>query len=171
MKNIFKIALLAALVCSTAVASAQKMGRVNVQAIVVAMPEMKSMQTELETIQKDFQDNLETMQVELNNKYQEFQQTQSTMNASVRSLKEKDMQDLSQRMQQFEQSATQEIQRKQQELLQPILTKARDAIAATAKAGGYVVVYDESLGAVAYFDDSITDLSPAVRTRLGITDK
>ncbi|MFI3269556.1 MAG: OmpH family outer membrane protein [Rikenellaceae bacterium] len=169
MKKIFTGALFVALLFTAVGASAQKMGRVNVQGIVVGMPEMKTMQKELETIQKDFQDNLETMQVELNNKFQEFQQTQSTMNASVRSLKEKDMQDLSQRMQQFEQSATQEIQRKQNELLQPILQKAKEAIAAEAKAGSYVVVYDESLGALAYFDEAaVTDLTPAVKTRLGV---
>ncbi len=158
-----------AMVFTAVTASAQKMGRVNVQGIVVGMPEMKSMQKELETIQKDFQDNLETMQVELNNKFQEFQQTQSTMNASVRALKEKDMQDLSQRMQQFEQSATQEIQRKQNELLQPVLKKAKEAISAEAKAGGYAVVYDESLGALAYFDENVVvDLTPAVKKRLGV---
>ncbi len=171
MKNIFKLALLVALVATTVTVSAQKSARVNVQALLVAMPETKAMQTELETIQKDFTDNLETMQVELNNKYQEYQSTQSTMNASVRSLKEKDIQDLSQRMQQFEQSASQEMQRKQNELLQPIITKAREAIAAEAKAGSYTVVYDESQGALAYYDEvAVKDISPAVKTRLGIVE-
>lgn len=170
MKKIFTFALLVALVCATSVTMAQqKSARINVQALVVSMPETKSMQSELETIQKDFQDNLETMQVELNNKLQEFQKTQSTMNASVRSLKEKDMQDLSQRMQQFEQSAMQEIQKKQSELLQPILEKARKAVEAEAKAGGYAIVYDESVGAIVYSDPAVViDITAAVKKRLGL---
>ncbi len=169
MKRLLKVALLAALVCVTTMTMAQKSARVNVQAIVVAMPETKAMQTELETIQKDSQDNLETMQVELNNKLQEFQKTQSTMNASIRSIKEREMQDLSQRMQQFEQSAMQEIQKRQNDLLKPILDKARTAIEAEAKAGSYTIVYDESIGAIAYFDPAVVaDISAAVKARLGI---
>lgn len=79
------------------------------------------------------------------------------------------MQDLSQRMQQFEQSAMQELQAKQSQLLEPILTKAREAINTTAKDGGYEVIYDESAGGLAYFDESaVVDILPAVKSKLGI---
>ncbi len=169
MKRLLKVALMMALAFTTSLAVAQKSGRVNVQALIMAMPETTAMQNSLDTISKDFSANLETMQVELNNKLSDYEQNRATMNDSVRSLKEKDMQDLSTRMQQFEQSARQEIQAKQNELLQPIIKKAQDAIAAEAKAGGYVVVYDESAGALAYFDEAVvTDLTPAINTRLGI---
>ncbi len=171
MKNLFTAALLMALTLTATVASAQKMARINVQALIVSMPETTKMQSDIETISKDFSENLETMQVELNNKLADYQKNQNTMNESVRSLKEKDMQDLNTRMQQFEQSARQEIQSKQNEMLEPIINKAREAIAAEAKAAGYVIVYDESAGTIAYYDEAtVVDITAAVKTRLGIKE-
>ncbi len=170
MKRLLRAALTVAIVVAKSTTIfAQTQGRVNVQEFVSLMPETRSMQSDLETIQKDFQSNLETMQSELSSKLADYQKNQSTMSESIRSLKEKDMQDLNMRMQQFEQNAMQEIQRKQNELLQPILTKARDAIDAVAKEGGYLVVYDESGGALAYFDATkVIDITPAVKKQLGI---
>ena len=72
MKNVIKLALIAAMVMTVGVASAQKMGRINVQALVVLMPETTQMQTDLESFRNDLSANLETMQVELNNKIADF---------------------------------------------------------------------------------------------------
>lgn len=169
MKNILKVALFMALTLTTVELSAQKSGRINTQALVLAMPETTAMQTELEALRKDSADNLETMQVELNNKLTEYQNGQATMNESIRSMKEKEMQDLNMRMQQFEQSAMQELQQKQQQLLEPILTKMREAIASVSSAAGYDVVYDEGAGSVAYFNpDQVVDITADVKAKLGI---
>ncbi|MFI3247589.1 MAG: OmpH family outer membrane protein [Rikenellaceae bacterium] len=169
MKNILRVALLMALTMTTLQLSAQKSGRINSQAVVVAMPETTAMQTELEALRKDAAENLETMQVELNNKLVEYQNSAATMNDSIRAMKEKEMQDLNQRMQQFEQSATQELQVKQNQLIEPILTKVREAINSVAEAGGYEVVYDEAAGGVAYFSPTlVVDITNDVKAKLGI---
>ncbi len=171
MKIFIKVALLMALTLTTSQMFAQKSARINVQTLVMSMPETMTMQETLEALRQDSADNLETMQVELNTKVQDYQQNAATMNESIRSMKEKEMQDLSQRMQQFEQSAMQELQAKQTEMLDPILMKARDAIAATAKAGGYQVVYDESAGALAYYDEVlVVDITADVKRKLGMTE-
>ena len=61
--------------------------------------------------------------------------------------------------------------KKQGELLEPIIVKAQDAVKEVSKAGGYTVVYDTSVNAVAYFDEAVvTDILPAVKTKLGIKD-
>lgn len=168
MKNILRVALFMALTLTTFQLSA-KSARINTQAVIIAMPETKAMQEEIEALRKDSAANLETMQVELNNKVVEYQNGSATMNDSIRSMKEKEMQDLNQRMQQFEQSAMQELQTKQNQMLEPILAKAREAISSVAKSGGYEVVYDEAAGALAYFDEaSVVDILPAVKSQLGI---
>lgn len=168
MKKIFKVALFMALTVTTFQLSA-KSARVNTQAVIVGMAETKAMQEEIEALRKDSAANLETMQVELNNKLVEYQNGSATMNESIRGMKEKEMQDLNQRMQQFEQSAMQELQTKQNQMLEPILKKAREAIGEVAKAGGYEVVYDEAAGALAYFDEAaVVDILPQVKSKLGI---
>ncbi|MFR9602486.1 MAG: OmpH family outer membrane protein [Rikenellaceae bacterium] len=169
MKKLFTVAIVAAMALGVTTASAQKLGRVQVQEIVMTMPETQTMQTNLEAFRKDLADNLETMQVEFNNKLADYQGNLSTYTDSVRSLKETELQDLQTRMQQFEQTAMQEMQAKQNELLNPIITKAREAINKVAQDGGYDVVYDESAGALAYVNAStVTDLSPQVKSALGI---
>lgn len=169
MKKLFTVAIVAAMALGVTTASAQKLGRVQVQEIVMTMPETQTMQTNLEAFRKDLADNLETMQVEFNNKLADYQGNLSTYTDSVRSLKETELQDLQTRMQQFEQNAMQEIQKKQNELLQPIINKAREAISKVSKAGGFSVIFDSAAGAMAYIDETIVvDIEPAVKKELGI---
>ncbi len=174
MKNLFKAALVVACIFSTTSIFAQKMGRVNMQEVIMAMPETTQMQTNLEAFSKDLSDNLEAMQVEFNTKVQDYQKNIETMTASVRGLKEKDLQDLQSRMEQFQQSAQMEMQNKQNELLQPIIEKARGAVSTVAKQGAYVVIYDISAGAssLAYYDEAVVvDVTPTVKKALGIVAK
>ena len=67
--------------------------------------------------------------------------------------------------------AQQDYQKRQNELLAPIVEKARAAIDKVAKANGFMAVFDISTGAIAYFDEAtLTDLAPQVRAELGITE-
>ena len=159
MKKILKIVLTVAFVAGSTSVFAQKLGRINMQELVFAMPETAEMQKNLEAYQKELQDQLETIGVEFNNKLNEYTKQvsdkNSTMSDSVRQLKEKELNDL----------------KKQGELLEPSIVKAQDAVKEVSKAGGYTVVYDTSVNAVAYFDEAVvTDILPAVKTKLGIKD-
>ena len=175
MKKILKIVLTVAFVAGSTSVFAQKLGRINMQELVFAMPETAEMQKNLEAYQKELQDQLETIGVEFNNKLNEYTKQvsdkNSTMSDSVRQLKEKELNDLKTRYDEFVQVSQQDMQKKQGELLEPIIVKAQDAVKEVSKAGGYTVVYDTSVNAVAYFDEAVvTDILPAVKTKLGITD-
>ncbi len=171
MKNLFKVALAVALVMSSSSLFAQKFGRINMQELIGAMSETKTATTNLEAYAKDLQDNLETMQVEFNTKYTEYTKNMNTLSDAVKQSKEKDMQDLQTRMQEFEQNARQDIQRKQNELLEPIIKKAQAAVTKIAKAGAYLGVFDTSIASLAYYDETLmTDIAPAVRKELGVTE-
>ncbi len=171
MKKVLKLTLAVALMLSATSLFAQKFGRVNSQEIIMAMPETKQMQTNMEAFNKDLQNNLEAIQVEFNNKYQDFQKNYSTLSEAVREMKQKELQDLTQRLQEFEQIARQESQKKQNELLAPIIEKAKNAINKVSAAGGYLAVFDISAGSLAYFDQAaLTDIAPAVKKELGITE-
>ena len=172
MKKAIKLTLAVVFVmCATSLFAQQKFGRINTQEIIVGMPETKEMQTNMEAYAKDLQDNLESMTVEYNQKLQEFQKNFNTLSESVRQLKENDLNALIQRRNEFEQAAQQDFQKRQNELLAPIIEKAKNAIDKVAAAGGYLAVFDTSTGSLAYFDEaSLTDIAPAVKKELGITD-
>ncbi|MBD5068570.1 MAG: OmpH family outer membrane protein [Alistipes sp.] len=169
MKKAIKLTLAAALLLSASSLSAQKLGRINSQEILLAMPESKEMETNMQAFVKDLQDNLETIAVEFNQKYLDFQKNVESYSDSVRQLKSKELQELQNRREEFEQIAQQDIQKKQQELMTPIIEKAKAAIDKVAKENGYLVVFETN--SLASFDEAaLTDIAPQVRKELGIAE-
>ena len=150
MKKVLKLTLAVVCVMFSTSLFAQKIGRINSQDVVVNMTEFKEAQTQIEALAKDLQAQAETIQVEMNNKLQEYQKGAETMTDAVRQLKEKELNDLNTRLQEFNQVAQQELQKKEQELMEPIIKKANEAISEVAKAGGYTVIMES--GSMVYFD-------------------
>ena len=166
MKKVLKLTLAVVCVMFSTSLFAQKIGRINSQDVVVNMAEFKQAQTQIEALAKDLQAQAETIQVEMNNKLQEYQKGAETMTDAVRQLKEKELTDLNTRLQEFNQVAQQELQKKEQELMEPIIKKANEAISEVAKAGGYAVIMET--GSMVYFDEAqVKDITPEVKTKLG----
>lgn len=171
MKKVIKLTLAVALTLSASSLFAQKFGRINTQEILLAMPETKEMNTNMQAYGKDLEDNLETIAVEFNQKLADYQKNYASYSDAVRQLKEKELQELQNRRQEFEQIAQQDYQKKQQELLTPIVEKAKSAIDKVAKENGYMVVFDTATGSLASFDETtLTDIAPLVRAELGIAE-
>lgn len=171
MKNTLKLTLAVVLMLGSSSLFAQKFGRINTQEIIMSMPETKTMQTNMEAFGKELQDNIETMNVEFNTKLQDFQKNYNTYTDAIREMKEKELQDLQNRIREFQERAQQDYQKKSDELLSPIIQKAKEAIDKISKAGGYMFVFDTSAAALAYFDEAtLTDIAPEVKKELGITD-
>ena len=115
----------------------------------------------MEAYSKDLRDNLETIQVELNTKYNDFQKNKATYSEVTRQLKEKELTDLQNRLQEFYQSAQEDLQKKEKELTDPIVAKAQE--------GAYVAVFNTTIPSMVYYDEAaMTDLSTEVKAELGI---
>lgn len=166
MKKVLKLTLAVVCVMFSTSLFAQKIGRISSQEVVVNMTEYKEAQTQLEALAKDLQAQMETIQVEMNTKIQEYQKGAETMTDAVRQLKEKELNDLNTRLQEFQQVAQQELQKKEQELMEPIIKKANEAITEVSKAGGYTVIFET--GQMIYFDEAqVKDITAEVKTKLG----
>ena len=137
MKNVVKIftVLSIILILSSATQSqtVQKIGYVDFNALVASMPGVDSVKIKLQTYQKTLSDQLDAMRAEFENKYLEYQQGSSGMSDLIKQTKEKELQDLQGRIDAFQQKAQTDLQAKQQELLQPIVVKAKAAIKDVAK--------------------------------------
>ena len=142
MKKLIKLTLVVALVLGSSSLFAQKLGRINLEEIITLMPEYKEMMTNMEAYSKDLRDNLETIQVELNTKYNDFQKNKATYSEVTRQLKEKELTDLQNRLQEFYQSAQEDLQKKEKELTDPIVAKAQEAVKKVAQKGAYVAVFN-----------------------------
>ena len=172
MKRIFRLTLTVACVMFSTSLFAQKFGRINMQEIVFAMPEFKEMQTKIEAVGKDWQEQLETIQVEFNNQYTNFQKDRANLSAAAVQVKESELQALQTRYAELQQVAQQDIERQQAELFRPIQQKAMDAVNKVSAAGGYTAVFDMSMASLAYVNEaSVIDISAAVRKELGIPEE
>ncbi|HRN48205.1 MAG TPA: OmpH family outer membrane protein, partial [Niabella sp.] len=111
--------LMGAVVAGSFSANAQKIGTVDVQGLVSALPEVQQVQADLEKYQKD---SVGARFEQLSKEYAEKDSTYKNPKTvkSVKDLLEKDLADLSMTLNNWQQIGTQAIQSKQQQLLAPL---------------------------------------------------
>src|ERR1700744_3027746 len=118
-----------------------KIGYVSLQELVPSMPEYKKADTAMNDFQSALGQQFDDMR-------REFNEQDSLLNAKDTSkytkaqleLQRKNLGELYQKLQGWQQTAQQMSQQKQQELLAPITKKATDAIQAVAKENGYAYI-------------------------------
>ena len=170
MKHFITLFVLLSGFFSTVFAQNYKFGHINTQELIVLMPERDSAQVKMETITKDLQEQIQAMQLELQTKYTTYQQKQATWTAAILEAKQKELQELSVRAEEFQRTAQEELQRQQQLLLQPVIQKATKAIEKIAKQEGFTYVFDVSSGVLQYFNpEQSVDVLPLVKKELNIT--
>ena len=94
------------------------------------------------------------MTAEYQQSVQEYQANEATYTDLVKQDKVTEITGLEQRIQSFQQNAQQALQSKEQELLEPILQKARQAIEDVASEGDYTYIFDKSVGSILYVKES-----------------
>ena len=127
-----KILVIMALVLPM-MASAQKYGHVNTTELFQLMPEVNQVKAQMDTIQSQYENQLTMMQEELQKKYQDYQQNEATMPDAIKQMRQQELQEMQSRIQTFYQTAEQDIQKKQQELLAPVHEKLTKAIKAVGE--------------------------------------
>jgi len=143
-----------------------KIGYVSLQELVPSMPEYKKADTAMNDFQSALGQQFDDMR-------REFNEQDSLLNAKDTSkytkaqleLKRKNLGELYQKLQGWQQTAQQMSQQKQQELLAPITKKATDAIQAVAKENGYAYIMSKEQLLVSPPAD---DILPLVKKKLGI---
>lgn len=147
---------------------AQKFAHFNSGDIVQAMPEFATAQTELQAMAKQYDDEYKRMQDEFQTKGQEYEKNQATMVDAVKQRREQELQDLYQRIQQYEANSRQEMQKAQQEKLGAINEKVLKAVKEIGTAGSYVYIMDTTSG-IPFINEALsTDITAQLKAKLGI---
>ena len=127
--------------------SAQKFGHIN-------------------TVQAQYENQLASMNEEFQKKYQDYQAQEATMADAIKQIRQQELQEMQQRIQLFYQTAEQDIQKKQQELLLPVHEKMAKAIKAVGEREGYTYIFDSA--AMVHIGDDAKDVTSDVKKELGI---
>lgn len=155
------------LIGNVAFAQATKFGYIDSRELLKAMPDIAKADKDLQDFAKTYQDQLQQMSQDYEKKVKDFQAGEKTMSDAVKEVKVKEIQDLQNRIESFNQSATEKVDKKKQELYAPILEKADKAIKDVAKEKAYDYVFDASTGALLHAKDT-DNILPLVKAKLGI---
>ena len=147
-------------------ASAQKFGHINTQELFTQMPEVAVVKLKMDTIQGQYEAQLASMNEEIQKKMQDYQAQEATMADAVKQIRQQELQEMNQRIQLFYQTAEQDIQKKQQELLAPIHEKMAKAIKAVGERENYTYIFDSQ--AMVHIGNDAIDATGAVKKELGI---
>ena len=146
----------------------QKFGHLITEELLVAMPEYDSAQAEVEELRQHYTLEIERIQVEINKKIEEFSASEATMSNLIKEAKASEIQELQMRLQNYSQTAQQELQQRGAQVMQPVMNKARQAIEDVAKENNLIYVFDMSGGNPIYASEESVDILPLVKAKLGI---
>ena len=149
-----------------------KFGHINTEELIQALPDYDTAQARLERLYRDLSNAHELMQVELNNKSVQYNKDAQSLTDIVRQTKEQELMDMNRRIQEFQQTAQQQLQDKQAEYFQPIIAKVDKAIKDVGKENGFIYIFSvggQQGGSVSYFDEKRSvDIMPLAKAKLGI---
>lgn len=149
-------------------AQSPKLGHIDSSKILEALPERTTMEQELQTYYTELQSQLQTMASEYQSKVQEYEAQSATMSNLVRQSKEKEILDLQNRIQEFQQNAEAAFEQKRAELLKPLIEKIQNAVNSVGKEKSFTYIFDIATGATVYIGDNAVDITDMVKTKLGI---
>jgi outer membrane protein len=163
-----RITLAMGILCMALAVNAQKFGHISAELLLQDMPDYDTAQAKIEDLRSQYDLEIERIQVEINKKIEEFNQNESTMSNLIKEAKASEIQEMQVRLQNFAQTAQQDLQQQSMVLIQPVMDKARKAIEEIAKEKGLIYVFDMSQGNPVYASEESLDMLPLVKEKLGL---
>ena len=146
MKNFKTLLIVATLFLgANQVANAQaKTAHIDVSEIMTKMPQMLEAQKQLEKLSLTYQADYKTMGDEYQAKLKKYESEATTVTETLNVERQKEVQDMEKRIQEYGQNAQKELQTKEGDLMKPIEEKVKTAIQKVGKAKGYQYVLNSA---------------------------
>lgn len=172
MKNTMKwFAVLALMVTALSVSAQQKpvkLGHIESDKLIAAMPEMAEARKKLEAKQSEIEKESQNLREQYQTKAADYAKNVGSYSDIIRTSKEQEIQELAQRIQKFEEIAMNEFKKTQEDLIRPIMDKATNAIKEVGKEYGFTYIFDLNSGAVVFVAETSEDVLPLVKKKLGL---
>lgn len=165
-----RIILVLVLVLAAAAAHAQsKIGHINSEAIMQALPEAIDAQKSLDALVAQWEAELQKMQAEWKRKFDDYDKKKLILTDQVRADAEKELRDLDQaiadyRTKKFGQNG--ELFLKQNEVMKPIQNKIFKVLEEIARDDGYDYIFDRSGEILLLYANDKRDLTSQVISRM-----
>ena len=151
-------------------ANAQRIGYIDTEKILSAIPAYKSAQQQLESLGNQYQSVIEAEYAKIETLYNKYQQQKANLTAQARQAKENEIIQKEQAVKEKQKEyfgAEGTMQQYSEQLMGPIMEKVDAAVSQVAKAGNYMIIMDvASMQGIAYKNQAY-DLSNEVLRVLG----
>ena len=164
LKSLF-IALLVALPMTLTYAQS-KVAHIDTQKLIGEMPEVIAAQKQLEQLEKTYTSEIENTSKEFQTKAQSYSADAANQTDVTNQARQKELETMQQNINQYRETAAQDLQKKQVEMMRPLYDKARAAIEKVAAAQGFDYVLDASAGGSVIMAKG-KDLMADVKAELG----
>ncbi len=122
IKSLF-VALLLFIGATSFVNAQSNIAHIDTQALVEAMPEMKAAQSQLEKLQKTYDTEIRTLMKEFEAKMKQYDVEAESKTAEENAKRAEEVQGMQNNITAYRQQALEDLQKKQEDLIAPILEK------------------------------------------------
>lgn len=145
-----------------------KLGHINSQEVLSLMPERVVIEKTISDLQSQWEKELVKMREEYYAKIKEFQDKQATMPESIKTARQSEIAEIEQRITTFNQTASADLQKKQQELFTPVVEKVKKAINEVGAENNYLYIFDLSTQGIIYQSPKSNDITALVKKKLAL---
>ncbi|MGO2103431.1 OmpH family outer membrane protein [Psychroflexus halocasei] len=143
-----------------------KVAHINAQEFIENLPSYNNAMSQLQKLEQSYRSDIDATLKEAQKKNQQYQSEAETVTREENEKRAMELQEMEQSIREYQQTASQEIQKKREELLRPVLEKAREVIQQVAREKGYEYVFDSSTGAGVLMADGY-DLMDDAKAAIG----
>jgi outer membrane protein len=148
------------------IAQEVKIAFVNTNEVFSLMPENANIEKELVALNEKYAAELKSMQEEYQRKAAAYIEQQDSLTENIRLKRMQDIEDIRTRIDNFYPIAQQDIEKKQQELIQPVREKIQKAIREVGEEKGYTYIIDPQI--LLYTGNNAIDATSFVKVKLGL---
>ena len=140
-----------------------KLGYLAVERVIVLMPEMEGVQSELADFENQLASQIQVKAQTLQDKLAAYQKVVATLTDTDKLERERELESLNTDLQKFRGEAQQAVSEKEARLLQPVYQRIQGAIDSVSKANGFTQIFRaETL----LFNSNATDIFSLVAEEL-----
>ena len=143
-----------------------KVAHIDTQKLIGEMPEVIAAQKQLEQLEKTYTSEIENTYKEFQTKAQSYSADAANQTDVTNQARQKELETMQQNINQYRETAAQDLQKKQVEMMRPLYDKARAAIEKVAAAQGFDYVLDATAGGSVIMAKG-KDLMADVKAELG----
>ena len=151
--------------CVTAVAQQAKIGYFSYKAILEDMSDYVTAMLGVETLRKQYDEELKAASDEFNEKYELFLDQQSMLDEPIKQKRQADLQSLLDRNTQFRNESMRLLRQAEQDALAPVKQKLNKAIQSVGYSGAFLLIVNTDSEACPYIDsNSAEDVTAKIKS-------